>query len=75
MIGWFTKLRIQAFQLPIVIYRKDNFMYNWGHTSIYWVLSYLFRSLTERAMAMVTRNDPAGPDPPDVQIKSYHDHR
>ena len=34
------------FQPLILIYRKDNFMYHhWDCTSIYWPLSYPFRSL------------------------------
>ena len=46
LIGWFIKLRVQTFQLLIVIYRKGNFVYHhWRCTSIYRPVSYTFRSL------------------------------
>ena len=46
LINWFIKLSVQTFQRLIQIYRLGYFVFhNWGCTSIYWPLSYLFRSL------------------------------
>ena len=46
MIGWFFLLSVQMFQPLIVIYRRGNYVYHhWVCTSIYWPLSYPFRSL------------------------------
>ena len=46
LIHWFSKLSVQTFKPLIIIYRRCNFVYHyWGCTSIYWQLSYLFRSL------------------------------
>ena len=43
---WFIKLRDQTFQPLFLIYRRGNFVFhNWGCTSMYWPMSYLFRSL------------------------------
>ena len=44
--GWFIKLWVKTLQPLIVMYRKGNFVYHhWGCISIYWLLSYTFRSL------------------------------
>ena len=46
LMGWFINLRVQTFQPPIVIYRRDNFVfYHWGCKSIYRPMSYPFRSM------------------------------
>ncbi len=43
------KLCVQTFQPLISIYRRDNFVYyQWGYTSISWLLSYHFRSLSTK---------------------------
>ena len=42
----FWLLSVQTFQPLNAIYRRGNFVHNhWGYTSIYWPLSYPFRSL------------------------------
>ena len=49
LIGWFIKLSVQTFQPIIGIYRRGNFVYNhYICTSIYWLLSYPFRSLKKK---------------------------
>ena len=46
LISWFIKLSVQTFQPLIVIYNRRNFVYpHRGCTSMYWPLSYLFKSL------------------------------
>ena len=46
LIHLFLKLIVQTFKPLIIIYRRCNFVYHyWGCTSIYWQLSYPFRSL------------------------------
>ena len=46
LIGLLINLSVQTFQPLIVIYRRGNFVYHHGWcTSIYWTLSYPFRSL------------------------------
>ena len=42
LIGWAITL---SFQPLVLFYRKGNFVYHWGWTSIYRSLSYPFRSL------------------------------
>ena len=45
-IGWSIQLSVQAFQLLIVSYKRGNFVnHHLSCTSIYWPLSYPFRSL------------------------------
>ena len=48
------KLSVQTFEPPIVIYRRNNFMYNqWGCSSNYRPLSYPFRSLKLRQICII----------------------
>ena len=44
--GWFIRLSVQMFQPLIVIYKRVDFVcHHWERTSIYWQLSYPFKSL------------------------------
>ena len=45
LVDLFIQLSVQTFQPLIVIYRTGSFVHHhWGCTSIYWPLSYPFRS-------------------------------
>ena len=46
LFGWFINLNVEMFQPLIVIYRRDDFVYNhWKCTTIYRPLSYAYRCL------------------------------